>query len=287
MDKVFSNPILQGVGLGLRSCHYPYIEEKNPRVPWFEVLSDNYLYDGGPSLSHLEHIRASYPITLHGIGMSLGSTDPLNQSYLKKLKSLIHAVQPLLVSDHLCWTSLSGRYFHELLPLPYTDEAVHHVAKRIQQVQDFLGRRIMIENVSTYLNFTHSTMAEWEFIQAVAEEADSLILLDINNIYVSAYNNNFDAKTYLSYLSPERIAQFHLAGYEDKGTHLLDTHGSSIHQPVWKLYEEALVHFGNVPTLIEWDNQIPTFTDLLKEANKAKQLMDAYADTTRIANPIY
>lgn len=286
MDKVFRNSSLQGVGLGLRSCHYPYIETESPRVSWFEVLSDNYLHEGGPSLNHLERIRACYPITLHGVGMSLGSTDPLNQSYLKKLKSLISSVQPILVSDHLCWTSLSGRYFHELLPLPYTEEAVLHVAKRIQQVQDFLGQRIMIENVSTYLNFTHSTMSEWEFLQAVTNEADALILLDINNIYVSAYNNNFHPETYLTCLSKARVAQFHLAGFEDHGSHLLDTHGTTIHPPVWELYKKALIHFGSVPTLIEWDNHIPDFPDLLNEANKAQKIMDNHIETTRFTETI-
>ena len=270
---------LQGIGIGLRSCHYSYIETELPNVSWFEVLTDNYLCAGGPSLFHLEKIRASYPMTLHGIGMSLGSTDPLNQSYLQKLKSLINRIAPLLVSDHLCWTSFSGKYFHELLPLPYTEEALLHVASRIQQVQDFLGQRIMIENVSSYLTYTHSTMNEWEFLQAVAEKADCLILLDINNIYVSTQNNDLNPTDYLTGLAPNRIAQLHLAGFEDHDTHLLDTHSTSISPSVWDLYKQALRQFGPIPTVIERDNHIPDFLTLQQEAEYAQKIMEHYAIT--------
>lgn len=287
MDKVFKHPLLQGVGLGLRACHYPYIETNHPRVPWFEVLSDNYMGEGGISLFHLDNICKNYPITLHGVGMSLGSTDPLNLTYLKKLKSLIQRTEPLLVSDHLCWTSFAGNYFHELLPLPYTEEAAHYVANRIRQVQEYLGRRIMIENVSTYLNFTHSTLTEWEFLQTVADEADTLILLDINNVYVSAYNNKFNPEEYLKNLSPKRIVQFHIAGFENKETYLLDTHGAAIHQPVWELYKSALQYFGPVATCIERDNNIPDFIELYNEAEIAKNLMETYAKSIRTSEAIY
>jgi uncharacterized protein (UPF0276 family) len=286
MDKIFKHPSLHGVGIGLRSCHYPYIEAEYPKVPWFEVLSDNYLNNGGHSLFHLEKIRSSYPVSLHGVGMSLGSTDPLDQTYLQKLKSLIQSIDPIIVSDHLCWTSFSGNYFHELLPLPYTEEAVKHLANRIRQVQDFLGQRIMIENVSTYLNYTHSTLSEWEFLSAVATQADTLILLDINNIYVSAHNNQFNAEDYLKGVPAERVTQFHLAGFEDHGTHLLDTHGTPIQSCVWDLYKQALHHLGPVPTLIERDNNIPDFPELLGEANLAKKIMDAHVVTTRITETI-
>jgi uncharacterized protein (UPF0276 family) len=286
MDKVFENPLLSGVGIGLRACHYPFIETHQPKVPWFEVLSDNYFSKGGTSLFHLEKIRAAYPVTLHGVGMSLGSTDPLNPTYLKKLKTLIQRIDPLLVSDHLCWTSFAGNYFHELLPLPYTEEAVNHVAQRIQQVQDFLGQRIMIENVSTYLNFTHSTLNEWEFLQAVVDKADALILLDINNIFVSAHNNHFDPMQYLRGLSPTRIAQFHLAGFEDEGTHLLDTHGAPISDAVWELFKVALTFFGAVPTIIERDNNIPDFPELQNEANIAEEWIKNYVNATRTAEAI-
>ncbi|MHB1947651.1 MAG: MNIO family bufferin maturase [Gammaproteobacteria bacterium] len=268
---------LQGVGIGLRSRHYTYIETEQPQVPWFEILSDNYLNLSGPSLHHLEKICASYPVTLHGVGMSLGSTDPLNVDYLKKLAALIKLTQPQLVSDHLCWTVLSGRYFHELLPLPYTTEVVTHVANRIKQVQDFLGKQIMIENVSSYLQFSHSSLKEWEFLNAIAEEADCLILLDINNIYVSAYNNHFLTADYLNGVNPKRIAQFHLAGYCDYGTYLLDTHGDAIQAPVWELFADALKRFGPIPTVIERDNNIPEFQVLFQEAKQAQMIMENYA----------
>lgn len=265
---------LRGVGVGLRACHYAYIEAEHPAIPWFEVLSDNYLCEGGQSLAHLEKIRTSYPITLHGVGMSLGSSDPVNMDYLKKLKSLIKRTEPHFVSDHLSWSSLSGRYFHELLPLPYTEEAANHVVSRIKCVQDYLERQIMIENVSSYLSFKHSTWMEWDFLQTVAEEADCLILLDINNIYVSAQNNGFDPYTYLNNLSTKRIAQFHLAGFEDKQTHLLDSHSAPIFTQVWDLFTQAVNKFGAIPTCVEWDNTIPDFPKLQMEAEKAQKIME-------------
>lgn len=265
------------VGVGLRACHYSYIESEKPKISWFEVLSDNYLCESGPGLDHLDKIRSLYPVSLHGVGMSLGSTDPLDINYLSKLKTLIKRVDPLCVSDHLCWTGLGGQYFHELLPLPYTEEAVQHTAERIRETQHYLGRQIMIENVSSYLAFKHSHLKEWEFLQAVADEADCLILLDINNIYVSAQNNKFSANDYLTALNPKRIAQFHLAGFENKKNHLLDSHSEKVHPPVWELYRLALEKFGRIPTIIEWDTDIPGFTELLKEANQAKFYMDKYA----------
>ncbi|HVV69065.1 MAG TPA: DUF692 domain-containing protein [Gammaproteobacteria bacterium] len=274
MQKVDS---IKGVGIGLRPCHYAYIQEHKPDVKWFEVLSDNYLCEGGISFSQLETICSVYPMTLHGVGMSLGSTDPLNQDYLKKLKNLIQLTRPALVSDHLCWTSLGGHYFHELLPLPYTEEAVKHVAGRIKIVQDFLERQIMIENVSSYLAFNHSTLTEWEFLKTVADEADCLILLDINNIYVSACNNAFNPEMYLHELNTERVAQFHLAGFEDKGTHLLDSHSAKVYAPVWALFEKALDKFGALPACIEWDNQIPDFPHLQQEALMAQNRMLMHA----------
>lgn len=273
------NHNLRGVGLGLRSCHYPYIESERPSIPWFEVLSDNYLYPGGPSLYHLDKICDAYPVTLHGVGMSIGSTDPLNFDYLKKLKVLIERTNPLLVSDHLAWTSFQEQYFHELFPLPYTEEAISHVVTRIQQIQAFLGQRIMIENASSYLEFSHSTFREWEFLQIVADSADCLILLDINNIYVSAYNNGFNPEIYLKSLSPERVAQFHLGGFTDHKTHLLDTHSAPVHAPVWDLFKLALKQFGALPCCIEWDSNIPDFHRLNEEAKRAQALMDEYAAT--------
>jgi uncharacterized protein (UPF0276 family) len=276
----YQHQLPQTVGVGLRSCHYAVIESENPDIPWFEILTDNYLCDGGPNLYHLEKICTRYPVTLHGIGMSLGSTDPLDKIYLQRLKKLMAFTNPLLVSDHLCWTSYGNQHFHELLPLPYTEEAVMHVANRIQQVQDFLGQQIMIENVSTYLQFSHSTLKEWEFLNAVANEADCLILLDINNIYVSAYNNHFDPLQYINTVTKKRVAQFHLAGYNDQGPFLLDTHSAPIHLPVWKLFIATIKRFGQMPTIIEWDNDIPEFSQLIREAQRASMLMNNYAYTT-------
>jgi len=278
-DSTLATTTLKGIGVGLRSCHYPFLELEKPSIPWLEVLADNYFCAAGPSLQHLEKIVSIYPVTLHCVGMSLGSTDPLDTKYLKKLKSLIDLVKPQLVSDHLCWTSFAGQHFHELLPLPYTEEAVVHAANRIRIVQDLLQRKIMIENVSSYLSFSHSTLTEWDFLQAVADEADCLILLDINNIYVSSHNNHFDPLQYLAALSTKRIAQFHLAGYQEFETHLLDTHGAPVYPAVWKLFNDALEKFGPIPTSIEWDNNIPDFPKLLQEARHAQKIMGKYAIT--------
>jgi uncharacterized protein len=211
--------------------------------------------------------------------MSLGSISPLNRNYLTKLKSLIRWIDPLLVSDHLCWTSLNNQHFHELLPLPFTEEAVHHVTTRIREVQDFLERPIMIENISNYLSFKHSTLTEWEFLQAVAEEADCFILLDINNIYVSGRNNGFSPYDYLAGLTTDRIMQFHLAGFEDHGTYLLDTHSNAIYPEVLNLFTKALELFGTVPTIIEWDKQIPNFDRLQEEAKMVQKLVANYEYT--------
>lgn len=269
---------LHGIGIGLRSCHYPFIKTHKPPIDWFEILADNYFGNNNAHLSHLDPIRSFYPVTLHSVGMSIGSTDSIRFDYLHALKKLIQQVEPLMVSDHLCWTSFNNQYFHELLPLPYTEEAVRHTSERIKIIQDFLGRQIMIENVSSYLAFKHSTMTEWEFLQAVAEEANCLILLDINNIFVSAKNNNFNAIDYLQKLfTKKRVAQFHLGGYENQGTYLLDTHSAAVHSPVWDLFTKAIEKFGMIPTAIEWDNNIPDFPDLLKEAEKAKSIMERYA----------
>lgn len=260
------------IGLGLRACHYETILKNKPPIAFFEALSDNYFAE--ETLNPLLKICEHYPITLHGVGLSLGSTDPLNKDYLKKLKKLADLTQPLLISDHLAWSSFENRYFHELLPLPYTEEAIQHVAERIRIVQDFLGQSIMIENVSSYMTFSHSQLTEWEFLENIAAQADCFILLDINNIYVSAHNNGFLAEDYLTALSPKRIKQFHLGGFEDQGTHLLDTHGAAVCEAVLALFKKALVSFGKKPTVIERDNNIPAFETLLKEALAVQQLME-------------
>lgn len=262
---------IRGVGVGLRTPHYSFIQDEKPDIAWFEVLIDNYLGKGGLPLYNLEQIRNHYPMTFHGVGMSLGSTDPLNKKYLKQLKQLMDRFEPAWVSDHLCWMSVGGHYAHDLLPLPYVEQAVHLAVEHIQQVQEFLGQRILVENVSSYLTYQHSTMEEWDFLQQVAEQADCDILLDINNIYVSASNHGFNAMDYINHTPTQRVREIHLAGYEDMGTHLLDTHAEAVHAPVWKLYQQAVDHFGPIPTLIEWDNHIPEFHILQAEAHKAAQ----------------
>jgi len=262
---------IKGVGIGLRSPHYQDILTNKPAVPWFEVLSDNYLNPGGMPLYYLEQIRQDYPVNLHGVGMSLGSTDPLNLDYLLRLKRLAQRIEPAYISDHLAWISVNGCYLNDLMPLPYTEEVMEHLAKRILQVQEFLGRQILLENPSLYLTFTESTMSEWAFIQGLLEKADCYLLLDINNVYVSATNQGFDSFDYLNALPANRIKEIHLAGYEEREDYLFDTHGYPVHNPVWKLYQGALERFGAVPTLIEWDTDIPDFEVLMAEASKAQQ----------------
>jgi hypothetical protein len=259
-----------GHGVGLRPKHYPRILDRTARADWFEVISENFMIRGGRPLTVLGEARAAAPVVLHGVSLSLGSTDPLNGTYLRELRDLVARVDPAWVSDHLCWSSVGGHYAHDLLPLPFTDEALVHVVERVQAVQERLGRRILIENVSSYLTYTHSTMAEWEFLAAVAEGADCGILLDVNNVHVSAVNQGFSPTAYLAGLPPERIGQIHLAGHTDKGTHLLDTHDGPVIDAVWGLYREAVVRFGPVSTLVEWDDRIPEFETLVAEAERAR-----------------
>jgi len=265
---------IQGAGIGLRSCHFNTIIENQPPVAWFEALSDNYMVDGGGALQCLEAVRQHYPIVLHGVGMSLGSTDPINQDYLKKLKKLITRFEPAWISDHLCWVSVRGHYLHDLLPLPFTKETINHLVQRIQQVQDFLGVRILIENLSSYFEYKQNEMMEWEFINSITEKADCYLLLDINNIYVSAFNHGLDPEETIKQLMPGRVKQFHMAGFADKHNYLFDNHGEMVHQSVWDLYQVALDHFGPIPTLIEWDENIPPFSVLQAEAGKAQELID-------------
>jgi uncharacterized protein (UPF0276 family) len=228
------------------------------------------MVEGGRPLEVLEQVRTNYPIVLHGVSMSLGSADPLQGSYLRGVAELARRFEPAWISDHLCWTSIGGRNLHDLMPLPYTAEALRHVAGRIRQVQDVLGRHLLIENVSSYLSYTQSTMTEWEFLAAVADEADCGILLDINNIFVSAFNHRFAAKEYIDYIPAERVVQFHLAGHSDHGTYLLDTHDYPVRAEAWALYEYAVRRFGAVSTLIERDDNIPELAELQAEAARAR-----------------
>lgn len=270
-----TQPVLNGVGIGLRAPHYQHIIEQQPDIPWFEALIDNYLGDGGLPLYYLEKIREQYPLTFHGVGMSLGSSDPLDKNYLNRLKQRMDDFEPIHVSDHLCWNSIGGIHGNDLLPLPYTEDALRQVVNNIHQVQDHLGQQILIENVSSYVAFTDDAMTEWDFVREVVKQADCLLLCDINNIYVSAINHGFDPLDYLKAMPKERIREIHLAGYQDQGTHLLDTHGQPVHEPVWSLYRQALSMYGPVPTLIEWDTDIPDFDVLEQEAFKASEAMEA------------
>jgi uncharacterized protein (UPF0276 family) len=236
-------------GLGLRPEHYEEIAASPGRVSWFEALSENYMVPGGGPLHWLDRLRRDYPMALHGVSLSIGSIDPLDRTYLDDLKALVGRVQPLWVSDHLCFTGLRGQNMHDLLPLPYTEEALDHVAERVMAVQDHLGQRLVLENVSSYVTYRRSTMPEWDFLAEVARRADCLILLDVNNIYVSAFNHDFDPLTYLDAIPAERVQQIHLAGHEDNGSHIIDTHDHPVIDEVWRLYGEAIRRCGAEPVI--------------------------------------
>jgi len=267
-------PIPARAGIGLRTPHHREVLDTHPDVAWFEVHSENFFAAGGKPHEVLEQVRAQYPLSLHGVGLSLGSTDPLNKWHLEKLKSLISRYEPGLVSEHLCWSSVDNRYLNDLLPLPYTEEALNHVVQRIQQVQDYLGRQILLENLSSYLQFTDSTIPEWEFLSAVAQTSGCGILLDVNNIYVNATNHGFDADVYLHAIPVSAVREMHLAGHSHEDGCLIDTHSKPVADAVWQLYERAVLRFGRVPTLIEWDNDIPSLDVLMGEANRAQQIME-------------
>jgi uncharacterized protein (UPF0276 family) len=263
-----------GFGLGLRTEHYQTILDELPKVDWFEVLTENYLVPGGKPLYYLDQIRQHYKMVMHGVSLSIGSTDPIDYTYLKEVKELIHRIEPVWISDHLCWTGVNGYNTHDLLPLPYTEQAIDHVVSKIKQVQDFLGQQILIENLSTYLTFKNSEMTEWEFLATIANRADCYILLDINNIYVSAFNHGFDPIDYLAGIPVERICQHHLAGHSNQGDYIVDTHDAPIIDPVWNLYTEAVQRYGRVSTMIERDDHIPPLKELLIELAQAQKLAD-------------
>jgi uncharacterized protein len=258
-----------GHGVGLRPKHFGRFLSEPPRVDWMEATSENFMAPGGRPLAVLERVRREVPVVLHGVSLSIGSTDPLNDSYLAELRALARRVEPALVSDHLCWGSHGGRYAHDLWPLPYTEEALAHVVARVQRVQEFLGRQIALENVSSYVAFRDSTMSEWEFLGQVAERADCGILLDVNNVFVSAHNHRFDPADYIEGIPRDRVVQFHLAGHSDKGSYLFDSHDGVVADPVWDLYRQAVRRFGRVPTLIEWDDRVPELEVLVAQSNKA------------------
>ncbi|WP_339861013.1 DUF692 domain-containing protein [Paremcibacter congregatus] len=261
-----------GFGLGLRPDHYESVLTENPSVDWFEIISENYMVPGGKPLYYLDQIIERYPVAMHGVSLSIGATDPLNMEYLADLKKLADRVNPSWVSDHMCWTGLGGHNLHDLMPLPYNQDTARHVIDRVKQVQDYLGRQILLENASSYLGFTNSDMTEWEFIAEVAEGADCLLLLDINNIYVSGFNHDFDPLAYMQAIPKDRVWQFHLAGHEDNGDVLIDTHDHPVRSEVWDLYAKACEIFGPVSTMIERDDNIPALPVLLAELDQAREI---------------
>jgi uncharacterized protein (UPF0276 family) len=263
-----------GFGLGLRPEHYEDILLHKPNVDWFEIITENYLIPGGKPLYFLDKIRENYPVVMHGVSLSIGSADPLDRTYLKELKSLAERINPVWISDHLCWTGVQGLNMHDLLPIPYTQEAIAHLVSRIGEIQDYLGQRILIENVSSYLTFIQSEMTEWEFISEIAQRADCYILLDVNNIYVSSVNHDFDALEYINAMPAERVVQIHLAGHSNHGTYIIDTHDAPIIQPVWDLYAKTIAKLGPRSTMIERDDHIPPLDELLLELNQARKIME-------------
>lgn len=270
MTNRFSYPDI-GFGLGLRAPHYDTILAQRPKaVDWFEIISENFIEAHKGYWDFLASLRADYPIVMHGVSLSIGSSDPLNHDYLAKLKRLADFLEAPWISDHVCWTGVNGKNTHDLLPVPYTEESLAHLTSRIRQVQDILGRRILLENPSTYLEFSDSHIPEWEFIARMAQDADCGLLLDVNNVYVSAFNHNYDAKRYIDALPADRIVQVHLAGHQNFGTHIIDTHDGHVIDEVWDLYRYTIATKGKVSTMIEWDDHIPEFDVLLTELDKVR-----------------
>ncbi len=266
------NPPYLGFGLGLRTEHYNAILESKPNIDWFEAISENYMIPGGKPLHYLDRIRENYPVVMHGVSLSIGSTTPMDADYLRDLRKLADRIEPVWISDHLCWTGVHGQNMHDLLPLPYTEETANHVAERIGIVQDYLGRQMLIENVSSYASYVDSSMTEWEFISLIAEKADCLLLLDVNNIYVSSFNHQFDAKTFIDGVPKNRVQQIHLAGHQNHGDYIIDTHDAPVIDPVWDLYGYALSRLGAVSTMIERDDQMPELEELIQELQIARDI---------------
>ena len=278
MANRFGLPDL-GVGLGLRSVHYTHIVEAQPEVDWFEILSENYMQTAGRPLEWLDAIAARYPVVMHGVSLSIGSTDPLDRAYLTELRALRDRTKARWVSDHLCWTGVSGKNTHDLLPMPYTEEALRHVAERVRAVQDFLGAPLALENPSTYVEFASEprapVMREWEFLARLAEEADCALLLDVNNVFVSAFNHGFDPRDYLAALPFDRVVQMHVAGHTHHGTHIIDSHIGPVVDDVWRLLGDAWQRAGGTSVLLEWDAEIPSFEVTHAEALRAKAFAPA------------
>ena len=261
-----------GFGLGLRPDHYEEVLSSNHPIDWFEIITENYLVPGGKPHYYLNQICERYPVVMHGVSMSIGSTDPIDFEYLQQVKLLCERIKPKWISDHLCWTGVHGKNMHDLLPLPYTEESIQHIVGRIQKIQDFLVQQILIENVSSYITYQQSQMTEWEFISEISNQADCRILLDLNNIYVSSVNHGFDPSTYLTNVPKNRVCQFHLAGHSNMGNYIIDTHDQDIIDPVWNLYAEAIKQFGFVASMIERDDNIPPLESLVDELNHARRI---------------
>jgi uncharacterized protein (UPF0276 family) len=274
-----SRSTLAGAGVGLRSAHHEAIVREQPRIGWLEVHTENYFHDGGPAVRALERARALYPLSLHGVGMGLGSTDPIDRSHVARVRRAIERFEPALVSEHACWGSHAGEHFNDLLPLPYTEEAVEHLAARVREVQDLLGRQILIENLSCYLGYACSRLTEWEFLSAVVERSGCGLLLDVNNAYVNSVNVGLDATALVDRVPLEAVQEIHLAGHARRTVGgreiLLDDHGSRVPDPVWRLYEHAIRRLGPVPTLIEWDTDVPELDVLAGEAARAQCYLEA------------
>ncbi|MFZ2267982.1 MAG: DUF692 domain-containing protein [Azonexus sp.] len=269
-------------GLGLRAPHLQQVRQQQPAVAWFEVHSENYFVAGGPALAGLEAIRENYPLSLHGVGMSLGGADDLDRDHLRQLKALAERIQPAAISEHLCWSAIGGRWLNDLLPLPYTRQALERVCAHVEQVQETLGRSILVENVSSYLRFLPEDMPEWAFVAEVAKRTGCGVLLDVNNIYVSACNHGFAAADFLAGIAVGSVGEIHLAGYETVDGLLIDTHSRPVYPAVWELYRAALERFGPLPTLIEWDQDIPDFAVLQGEAAQAQEYLDAAAEVRHV-----
>lgn len=265
-----------GFGLGLRKEYYEDILQHKPNIDWFEIITENHIVPGGKPRYYLEQIRQQYPIVMHGVSLSLGSSDPIDLNYLQQVKQLATDIDAIWISDHLCWTGVNKINLHDLLPLPYTEEAIDHVVARIQQVQDYLGRQILIENVSSYVTFKHSVLSEWEFLSTIADRADCLILLDLNNIYVSSFNHGFDPKHYIDHIPATRIQQFHLAGHSLNEHYIVDTHDADIIPEVWDIYRYAIQKYNPISCMIERDDNMPPLDDLLQELDMARQIAHSH-----------
>jgi uncharacterized protein (UPF0276 family) len=264
-----------GFGLGLRAEHYRDFIDHSPAVDWLEVISENYLVPGGRPLANLDRIRRDYPMIMHGVSLSIGCTDPLNRRYLTELKDLARRIEPWVISDHLCFTGVEHTNVHDLLPLPYTEEALTHLEGRIAEVQDFLGMRIALENVSSYISYQHDELTEWEFLAELARRADCLLLLDVNNVYVSSVNHGFEPRRFIDAIPAERVSHIHLAGHEDHGSYIIDTHDHPICDGVWDLYRYTVSRLGRLATMIERDDNIPDLCELLEELDVVRAIRDS------------